>query len=759
MKRHPIHRARLAGIVLGSVAVLGIAGSASAQNSNFSHVPNAAISGHNNKSLSSVSVRDCMNACISERGFECKSFDYNKTAMACDLSDKTADDVGGLKRDYAGDPYDHYEKSDVIEISATVGSGNAESKPAKNVIPALVKMSGPESTLIETDLDGFSSKYGDAVQQGDHVQGFTMTASGRLVISYSRQGSSSQPCKGMLAYSSPFNPDNPNQDLSWNYYCSATDGPEGHPSAIQATGEVVAVGTHGGTRFYHIKPGSNGVQPLRHLYMAGGRDSTGVVYNHKDDRYYALNASGGVTTGTASTTLCRTGAGESLFDTSTKFDDCKTLSAYTSGQGSNLIMGVDGTMYLVSAFSSADESVEGSWGAYGFVCESTTAAAAIAGYGLADEFEDKLVVSTISWNSGSANLVQNLNLERTQRAQTCVHKRPSFRFAGGVATTDKGELIGLWAGRQNPPLLPLTDEFEFSFQNLSTAAVPVKTYAHNVSVDCAVDDITDEGTSNTITATFMDKNRNVLGSATMKDISAFNCATEWIDFEAELRSKAEFVKLSTDGSDGFMVDVIQLYIDGTKLKSYGVNNDKGWCFSTDRSDGQGSWNYAADGICVPHHTWSFSGARVTGNPFDTIQKQEGSQRKYTYSLDIDCDVTGIDNEGTENRITAIFMDANKKEIGRGSHKGDTERGILGCYDIEFDVVTNGKASWYRLETDGSDGAMLDQIYVYEGGNEVDVEGASNDVGWCLSTDPNDAQGDWKDHAAQNTCRKAWDFKL
>ena len=74
-------------------------------------------------------------------------------------------------------------------------------------------------------------------------------------------------------------------------------------------------------------------------------------------------------------------------------------------------------------------------------------------------------------------------------------------------------------------------------------------------------------------------------------------------------------------------------------------------------------------------------------------------------------------------------------------------------------MTNGKASWYRLETDGSDGAMLDQIYVYEGGNEVDVEGASNDVGWCLSTDPNDAQGDWKDHAAQNTCRKAWDFKL
>ena len=163
---------------------------------------------------------------------------------------------------------------------------------------------------------------------------------------------------------------------------------------------------------------------------------------------------------------------------------------------------------------------------------------------------------------------------------------------------------------------------------------------------------------------------------------------------------------------------------------------------------------------MTEHTWSYSGQPVTFNQWDTLAAAASSNKpKVRYSLDIDCDVDGIDNEGTDDRITAVFMDANKKEIGRGSIKENTERGILGCYDIEFDVITDGPASWYRIETDGTDGAMLDQIFVYKNGEEVDVEGVSNDRAWCLSNDPDDASRSWKGHAAYNTCRASWEFEL
>ena len=82
-----------------------------AQSDTYIKTPNAAISGHNNKKLPNVTPQQCQTACSQERSFSCKSFDYDKENYACDLSDKRASDVGGLKRDYAGDQYDHYSLS------------------------------------------------------------------------------------------------------------------------------------------------------------------------------------------------------------------------------------------------------------------------------------------------------------------------------------------------------------------------------------------------------------------------------------------------------------------------------------------------------------------------------------------------------------------------------------------------------------------------------------------------------------------------
>jgi len=69
--------------------------------------PDAAISGHNNQRLSGATIASCAAACHAESW--CKSFDFHKNEGKCDLSDKSASDVGGLKTSYKGNPYDHYD--------------------------------------------------------------------------------------------------------------------------------------------------------------------------------------------------------------------------------------------------------------------------------------------------------------------------------------------------------------------------------------------------------------------------------------------------------------------------------------------------------------------------------------------------------------------------------------------------------------------------------------------------------------------------
>jgi len=77
--------------------------------SSFTRTANAAISGYNREHLTAVTPLACATACrASARTPWCVSFDYDKVNQACDLSDARAEDVGGLKADYAGNPYDHY---------------------------------------------------------------------------------------------------------------------------------------------------------------------------------------------------------------------------------------------------------------------------------------------------------------------------------------------------------------------------------------------------------------------------------------------------------------------------------------------------------------------------------------------------------------------------------------------------------------------------------------------------------------------------
>lgn len=72
----------------------------------WQYTANAAIYGHNDVHFDDVTIDICKQACCDDS--QCKSFDYHKQTNQCDLSYSSASEVGGLKTDYAGNPYDHY---------------------------------------------------------------------------------------------------------------------------------------------------------------------------------------------------------------------------------------------------------------------------------------------------------------------------------------------------------------------------------------------------------------------------------------------------------------------------------------------------------------------------------------------------------------------------------------------------------------------------------------------------------------------------
>lgn len=103
-------------LMFGMAVMLAMATSAEAQSlGEFRFTANAAIPGFNTQHLSNVTPAQCATTCrdAGHAGW-CKSFDYYRSSQQCDLSDKRASDVGGLKTDYAGNPYDHYSLSAAV---------------------------------------------------------------------------------------------------------------------------------------------------------------------------------------------------------------------------------------------------------------------------------------------------------------------------------------------------------------------------------------------------------------------------------------------------------------------------------------------------------------------------------------------------------------------------------------------------------------------------------------------------------------------
>lgn len=72
----------------------------------FGMVANAGIPGHNQESFPGMTLEICKSICV-QRSW-CKSIDFDRTNGACYVQPVAQEDVGSLRTDYPGHPYDHY---------------------------------------------------------------------------------------------------------------------------------------------------------------------------------------------------------------------------------------------------------------------------------------------------------------------------------------------------------------------------------------------------------------------------------------------------------------------------------------------------------------------------------------------------------------------------------------------------------------------------------------------------------------------------
>ncbi len=145
---------------------------------------------------------------------------------------------------------------------------------------------------------------------------------------------------------------------------------------------------------------------------------------------------------------------------------------------------------------------------------------------------------------------------------------------------------------------------------------------------------------------------------------------------------------------------------------------------------------------------------------------------YSYTLAIDCTVKGEDNSGTLDTVIVHFLGTEFQVITSVEKVG-----------IDLDCSTEGPlgTQWYndprfgtrftkeeivgvRIMTTGEDAFLVDQVTLYQEayqgqGRKYEVEleprGTNNNVGWCISSDPNDTFGS-KGRVCKNS--RTWTVK-
>jgi hypothetical protein len=266
------------------------------------------------------------------------------------------------------------------------------------------------------------------------------------------------------------------------------------------------------------------------------------------------------------------------------------------------------------------------------------------------------------------------------------------------------------------------------------------TYTYRVEVDYCHSSLTHEGTSGTITCEFW-ANGSLVASRTKKPIS--ECSTsdsdaDVLNFVAGSNQQITHAIVKSNSGNAFYIDAVNIYKNGKLNKSYGGENGKGWCLSTDAGDAYGAWSgYMGNNKCTSSQKFNFVVAPV-----------------YTYKVEIDHCANEVTHEGTTGVVSVQFMLAGKTIAVKGINgiSNDCSNSMK-----SFSITSESGVSHVVVKTNSGNAFYIDEIRLYRNGKLVKEFGKASTKGYCLSTDAGDANGAWKNYIEGPTCTSSRQF--
>lgn len=143
----------------------------------------------------------------------------------------------------------------------------------------------------------------------------------------------------------------------------------------------------------------------------------------------------------------------------------------------------------------------------------------------------------------------------------------------------------------------------------------------------------------------------------------------------------------------------------------------------------------------------------------------------TYRLDIDCNHRRALNEGTRSIYSIVGISDDGEEFSFVSDDADAQR--LGDQDCAtgvapFAVSVSGPARIRHIRIELLDGQFmddalfLDSLQLTVAGPDLNDSigwGTAGGDGWCLSMDPDDIRGHWRDIVYDSQCYPCLEFSL
>jgi hypothetical protein len=264
--------------------------------------------------------------------------------------------------------------------------------------------------------------------------------------------------------------------------------------------------------------------------------------------------------------------------------------------------------------------------------------------------------------------------------------------------------------------------------------------SYRVQLDYCHTNLTHEGTSGTITCEFWSNGKKVT-TRTKRPIA--ECTTsgadaEVLNFVAGSTLPITHAIIRTNSGNAFYIDAVKIYRNGSLNKSYGGENGKGWCISTDAGDANGAWSsYIGNYKCTSTQRFNLVVPPV-----------------YSYKVEIDHCADEVTHEGTSGMVSVQFMNMNKT-VG--------VKGMAGISNScaspvkTFTITSESNVSHIIVKNTSGNAFYIDEIRLYKDGKLIKEYGKGSTKGFCLSTDAGDAYGAWKNYIEGPTCTSTRQF--